>query len=252
MEIVCGVYKIISPSGAVYIGQSVHILNRWRQYKQFTNNKNQRRLFNSFKKYGFEAHSLSIMHDLPIDVSPDVLVAFEQFCIDQYKESGHVMMNIRDAGKRGKHSDETRLKQSIKATGRKHTPQTLAKMSIARTGKPGNRLGHKATPEEIEKNRRNRLGFKHSEETKRKISVNHSKHNKGIPMSELSREKNRVAHLGKKASEETKLKMSLSGIGKQKTKEHNQKVSAALKLYHQRKRLNLSIVYNNHLQTFLL
>lgn len=236
MKIICGIYKVQSPSGSVYIGQSVNILKRWQDYKRYANHKTQPRLFNSFKKYGHESHSFGILYELPSSVSSEILCAYEQFCIDQYKIAGFGMMNVRDAGNRGKHSEETKLKQSLKAIGRKHTPETLIKLSLAKKGKPGNRLGTKCTPEQTERNRVAMKGKKHTEETKIKISVNHSRHNKGIPASELSKEKNRIAHTGNKASEETKLKMSLAAKGVPKTKEHNKKVSDALLLYHQRKR----------------
>lgn len=252
MDFICGIYKIESPSGSIYIGQSVNILKRWRDYKRYSNNRNQRILFNSFRKYGIELHMFSIICELPKDTPPCVLSVYEQFCMDQYKEAGVKMMNIRDAGNRGKHSEETKLKQSLKATGRKHTPETLIKLSLAKRGKPGNRLGTKCTPEQAERNRVAMKGKKHTEETRKKISINNARHNKGIPASELSKEKNRIAHTGNKASEETKLKMSLAAKGVPKSKEHNKKVSDALRLYHQRRNLNLSIFYNNRLKTFLL
>lgn len=232
MKIITGIYKVESPTGSVYIGQSVSIYKRWNDYKKFSNNKNQRKLFNSFKKHGIGLHVFSIICELPNDVDAVVLTTYEQFCIDQYKEAGCNMMNIRDAGIRGKHSEETKLLQSVKATGRKHTAETLIKLSLAKKGKPGNRLGAKCTPEQIERNRIAMTGKKHTQETKNKISLNNARHNKGVPASEEMNEKNRQSHLGKKASEETKKKMSESAKLVIKSKEHNLKVSAALKLYH--------------------
>lgn len=35
-EKICGIYKITSPSGKVYIGQSNNIIKRWITYKSIT------------------------------------------------------------------------------------------------------------------------------------------------------------------------------------------------------------------------
>lgn len=235
-EKITGIYKIESPSGSIYIGQSVNILKRWNDYYKIANLIRQKRLFNSFNKHSPESHTFSILCRLPNDVSPTVLCTYEQFCIDQYKEAGFDMMNIRDAGSRGSHSAETKKLMSEKQKGRKHTPETLLKLSAAKKGKPGIRLGAKLTPEQIERMKGSR-GFKHSEETKIKIKNNHARFNKGRKFSDEFKEKNRIGHLGKKASEETKRKISAALKGKAKSKEHNQKVSVALIKYHSEKRL---------------
>ena len=48
-----GIYKIISPSGKIYIGQSRNIDKRFQQYKRL-NCAKQPRLYNSFIKYGID------------------------------------------------------------------------------------------------------------------------------------------------------------------------------------------------------
>jgi group I intron endonuclease len=58
---VCGIYKITSPSGRVYIGQSVDIRTRWWSYKKVR--KSQRKLYNSFCKYGIENHIFEIIEE---------------------------------------------------------------------------------------------------------------------------------------------------------------------------------------------
>jgi len=59
---ICGIYKIISPSGKIYIGQSIDIERRFSQYRKgCTINKSQKKLYNSFKKYGEAAHSFEII-----------------------------------------------------------------------------------------------------------------------------------------------------------------------------------------------
>jgi len=73
----------------------------------------------------------------------------------------------------------------------------------------------------------NRQGWKHSEESKAKIS-------EGILRSFLGRE---PANKGKKASAETRLKMSLAGRGRPKTPEHCAKISEAVKAALAKKRV---------------
>ena len=57
-----GIYKITSPSGRIYIGQSITIQKRFNSYKRSDKkNESQIKLFNSFKKYGVENHLFEII-----------------------------------------------------------------------------------------------------------------------------------------------------------------------------------------------
>ena len=51
-EKICGIYSLTSPSGKMYIGQSVDIKDRLRKYK-FVQCKEQPKIYNSLLKYGF-------------------------------------------------------------------------------------------------------------------------------------------------------------------------------------------------------
>lgn len=222
----------------MYIGQSINIRKRWADYAKPERAKFQVRLYKSFLKYGVSSHKFEVLYQLPNDVSNEVLTTYEQFYIDQLKSGGYELMNIRDAGNRGRISVETRIKMSQRAKGRKHSSQTKAHLSKIRKGKPSPRKGVKLAIEQIEKCRMAMKGKRHSAETRLKISVNNAKNNLGKPASAQMILKNRLAHLGKKASEETKLKMSQTHSGRPKSKEHNIKVSIALKKFHERKRIN--------------
>ena len=69
-EVICGIYKIISPSGKIYIGESENIPNRIYYYK-IVSCKKQRRLYNSIKKYGWENHIFEIIEECDfVDNSP--------------------------------------------------------------------------------------------------------------------------------------------------------------------------------------
>ena len=59
-----GIYKITSPSNKVYIGQSVNIQKRFRDYKSLKRSiKQQPRLYNSFVKYGVNNHLFEILSE---------------------------------------------------------------------------------------------------------------------------------------------------------------------------------------------
>jgi len=58
-----GIYKITSPSGRIYIGQSVDIENRWKYYKHINSIKCQLKLYNSLKKYGYENHKFEVLEE---------------------------------------------------------------------------------------------------------------------------------------------------------------------------------------------
>lgn len=57
---IIGIYKITSPTGKIYIGQSVDIYQRWKFYS-FLNCKNQIQLYNSLKKYSYKKHKFKIL-----------------------------------------------------------------------------------------------------------------------------------------------------------------------------------------------
>lgn len=106
-----GIYKITSPSGKIYIGQT------WNSRKRFNNYnclycKAQPKLYNSLKKYYPKNHVIEMILELPENISQDIMDKYESFYIFLYKEEGAEMLNIREGGSRGKHSEETKRKMS--------------------------------------------------------------------------------------------------------------------------------------------
>lgn len=59
----CGIYKITSPSGKVYIGQSVDIKFRFNSYKKLKRCSKQTKLFASFQKHGTDNHIFEIIEE---------------------------------------------------------------------------------------------------------------------------------------------------------------------------------------------
>jgi len=57
-----GIYKITNPNGKIYIGQSIDIERRWKEYKKLYCNQSIK-IFNSLKKYGWENHTFEILEE---------------------------------------------------------------------------------------------------------------------------------------------------------------------------------------------
>ena len=62
-----GIYKITSPTGKIYIGQSCNLDKRYLDYVKTVNCKNQTRLYNSLKKYGFSEHIFEVIEECIVD-----------------------------------------------------------------------------------------------------------------------------------------------------------------------------------------
>ncbi len=111
----CGVYKILSPTGKVYIGQSVNIKRRFRDYKSRVNCA-QKVLAKSFKKYGVDNHQFDIIEYCNIEQ----LNCSERFWQDEFNVLGKKGLNclLTPCGeKRYKHSKETLKKISDNMKG---------------------------------------------------------------------------------------------------------------------------------------
>ena len=63
---IIGIYKIINPKGKIYIGQSINIIRRFKEYKRM-NCSQQPKIFNSLKKYGSENHIFEIIEKCSIE-----------------------------------------------------------------------------------------------------------------------------------------------------------------------------------------
>lgn len=87
-EVICGIYKITSPTGRVYIGESKNIYKRWSGYKYMKDNR-QHKLTNSFKKHGVKNHIFEILEECDFDE----LLCRERFWQDEFDAIGKKGMN---------------------------------------------------------------------------------------------------------------------------------------------------------------
>ena len=61
------IYKLTSPSGKVYIGQSINFKNRLNKYKNTTTKSIGNYLFNAIQKYGFDNFNVEILAVIELD-----------------------------------------------------------------------------------------------------------------------------------------------------------------------------------------
>lgn len=133
------IYKITSPTDKVYIGQTVNFNQRVRHYKSLIC-RAQPKLYNSLKKHGWDNHKAEILFELREDINPEMLTYWEQFFMDYYKGLGYNLLNIREAGPRGKMSQESKAKMSAAKLGKpgkapsEETKRKLREVHLGRTG----------------------------------------------------------------------------------------------------------------------
>ena len=203
MEKTIGIYKITSPKGRIYIGQSVDIEKRFNDYKKL-NCIQQVKLYRSFLKYGYENHVFEIITTCKIEQLNDLERYFQDVYNAISQKHGLNCKLTKTKDRNGKLSNDTKNKIGLsnkKVVRKPHSAETKLKISIALKGRT------------------------FSDETKLKMSESHQN------MSEETRKKMSDARKGKKHSGETKRKIGISSIGNKSnlgrklSDEHRQNIS---------------------------
>ena len=181
-----GIYKITSPTGKIYIGQSWDIERRFVEYGRL-GCKRQIKLYNSFIKHGREAHTFEIIHELQETITQEELNYWETFYWQKCKDGGLELLNVKEPGSNGKHSEESKRKMSEALKGKprtSHSEESRRKISEALKGKTLTEEHKRKISEangniseetkrklsEAGKGNKNSSGHKHSGESKRKMS----------------------------------------------------------------------------------
>jgi group I intron endonuclease len=173
-----GIYKITSPNGKVYIGQTIDHERRFRHYKNLRC-KEQPRLYKSLLKYGVDNHKFHFFFESDIKE----LTKWERHFQELYNSTGKEGLNcilVKTNEFSGGHSQETKDKISKSLKGYKPTQKQVDRLieynktrviSDETRYKLGNgNRGKKQSAENIIKRTIPRTGLKRSEETKRKMS----------------------------------------------------------------------------------
>jgi group I intron endonuclease len=187
---ITGIYKITSPTGKVYIGQSWDVRSRWAQHKR--RDSKGMVISKSIAKHGADSHLFSLVHELPKDVTQDVMDIYEQLYMDAYRCCGVQLLNSREGGSAGRLSPETIKKMSESRKGRRMSESAKIKLRAHRIGKPL------------------------SEEHKEKLRISSIGKNKGLVRSAETRLKYSEAKKGQVLSEETKDKLRKTRIKKRR------------------------------------
>lgn len=170
-----GIYKITSPSGKVYIGQSINIKKRFLNYKRLLC-KGQTRLYSSFIKHGVNNHIFEII----IECNINELNELERYYQELYNCIGLNGLNcqyVKTKDKKYQHSEETKKKISLSNLGKKGRKYIMSdehKEKISQSNKGKKRPDVSKRISELNKTKtgcnNNFFGKKHTQETKNKIS----------------------------------------------------------------------------------
>jgi len=179
------IYKIINiANNKIYIGSSVDVMKRYNGHlEDLNNNKHRNQLLQrAYNKYGKNSFEFTIL----LYLNKDSLIEKEQEYIDLYQ-----------------------------ATNRKYgfniCPVAGTTLGVKR---PGANIGRILSEETKRKIANSVRGFKHSLETKERMSETR-KGKKKPPMSEEQKQKLSILKTGKILSNETKLKIGIASKGNQ-------------------------------------
>lgn len=186
-----GIYKLTSPSGKSYIGQSINIDRRMKKYRN-ANCKAQYGIYNAILKYGFDSFRLDIIHEIEdSDNVIDVLNKLEELEIRLQNTMYPNGYNMVSGGNNRFASEKHKENLSKSHKGKKMLPQTAEALRKSN-------IGRKLTDEHKLKLLNASIGRVKSDEERLKISKRMS---------------------GNVISDETKLKLSIANKGKSKPPE---------------------------------
>jgi len=188
---IIGIYKIVSPSGKIYIGQSVNIdRTKKYRYKNVEGCIQQPRIYRSLKKYGFEAHDFDIIQEYPINELNQWETHWKIYYLSQvhgdwnkvlfcdlHDKSGgsrskEVCKRMSEARRGVKLSEEHKL-----ALRKPKSEEGKINMSLAKKGKPNLKLRNRVYSDETkQKMRLSKKDQSVSQETKDKISESKTGH----------------------------------------------------------------------------
>lgn len=133
------IYKITSPSGKVYIGQTIDLIRRKSKYKRL-DCEQQPKIFNSIEKYSWESHTFEVIEE----VDSNSLNEREQYWITFFNS----------------------LEDGLNCTGggdsKKISPETIEKIRQSKLGKPSPNKGRSMSDEQKRKISESMFGNKNN------------------------------------------------------------------------------------------
>lgn len=190
---IIGIYKITSPTGRIYIGQSIDITSRFNRCYKVLRCKDQRLLYYSLLKYGYEKHKFEIIHIIKNKDSYSIrkkLNSLEKLYIRKYnsfvgynkhglnltkggdsyeisEQTRKILCKVNKGKKNGfynkKHTEESKLKMS-----KPRSEEAKIKMREAKKGKNKGKnnpnYGNKWNKKQRDRMSNQRKGLKRSKE----------------------------------------------------------------------------------------
>jgi group I intron endonuclease len=171
----CGVYRLESETGSIYIGSSVDVCNRWTNHRHELRSgaHSNTHLQRAWSKYGEKAFSFVIL----LLCSRHDLHWYEQLVIDGLKARGRRLYNVLPtAGSRAGSamSAAARAKISSAMKGRVVSAHTRQLISKAKTGVPLNQAHRSRLPWTAERKAKlsvSKMNHAVSPETKEKMKA---------------------------------------------------------------------------------
>lgn len=163
-----GIYKITNPKGRVYIGQSINIKGRWKNYSYKNTKRAGPKLLRSLNKYGYKNHTFEILEECKIKDLNKRETYWKKYYLDKFNNDWENVLfhELYDKGA-GPHTKATKKKMSKSHMGLrkgvKFTEEHKKKISEAKKG-------FVYSPEQRNNISKGRKGIKHSKDTKKRMS----------------------------------------------------------------------------------
>lgn len=181
-----GIYKFINKfNGKIYIGESLNMKKRMFGYFYNYQKRTDQRIYRAMRKYGLDGFDCYIVETFPINTKKQILIEREKFWISFYNSNNkEVGYNLCSHG--------------LNNSGLKRSEDSKKRMKEVRKFNNGFKKGSKHSENTKKKMSLSHLGKTLSEETKKKMSI---------------AKKNNNVRKGVKLSSEIKNKISLSKSG---------------------------------------
>ena len=124
-----GIYKIISPSGKIYIGKAFDIKRRWNSYYGLHKLIIGPKLYNSLKKYGPKNHIFKVLEECDKKLLEEKEAYYKQQVIDELGWNFALFCEIFDKGG-GPKSEETKRKIGEGNKGKIMTEEHKKKLNV--------------------------------------------------------------------------------------------------------------------------
>ena len=213
-----GIYAIVrKANGDRYVGSAVDLRVRFRDHRRdLKDNKHHNiHLQRAWNKYGEKAFEFRVL----LYCDPELLIMFEQLAISQKSEYNISLTAGSSLGI--KRTPEQNAAHSARTKKQMEDPKMRAKVAAGQIGRKHTEE-HKAKNAAAQMGNQRAKGFKHTNETKAKVSA------AGMGNQRAK---------GYKYTKEARTKMSADRKGKKKTPEHISKITASLRKFHARKRV---------------